>query len=414
VLYRAGWPRGIVFVASPPIMSGAKPKAIICTNDAWTLFHFRGSLMQALTERGFEVIAAGPADRHSALFGPIGVRFEDVPMSPAGLDPAGEFRTLWRLWRLYKRERPALVHHFSHKAILYGSLAARAAGVPGIVNTVNGLGTTLGDATGMLRLLQPLILALMRLALRPPARVTFQNREILDFYLARRLVRADQARVILGSGIDTDRFTPDDAGAASDRPLRFLMFSRMLWAKGVREYCDAAEKVRRLRPAARAEFVLIGGARADNGTGVDPVWLSNPGTIPGGWLEHQAARGFVEWRPHQEDMLPIIRAADVVVLPSYYPEGVPRSLLEAMACGKAIITTDTPGCREVVEDGVNGFLVKPKDAGDLARAAIALIDDAEMAATMGRASRRMVQDRFSDRRIIGETIAAYEAAGVAL
>jgi len=395
-------------------MSGPSPKAIICTNDAWTLFHFRGSLMRALGRRGFEVIAAGPADRHAALFAPIGVRFEHVPMSPAGLDPAEELATLWHLWRLYRREKPKLVHHYSHKAILYGSLAARAAGVPGIVNTVNGLGTTLGGASGRLKTMQPLILALMRAALRPPVRVTFQNREILDFYVERRLVRADQAEIILGSGIDTERFSPGAEPRDGKRPLRFLMFSRMLWAKGVREYCEAAEKALRMRPRARAEFFLIGGAAEDNRTGVDPVWLANPDTIPGGWLARQAAKGFVAWRPHQEEMLPIIREADVVVLPSYYPEGVPRSLLEAMACGKAIVTTATPGCREVVEEGVNGYLVRPKDPTDLAEAMVALIDNPETAATMGRASRRMVQDRFSDERIIGATLDAYAAAGIAV
>ena len=396
-------------------MSAPKPKAVICTNDAWTLFHFRGSLMRALAARGFEVIAAGPADRHTALFDSIGVRFADIPMSHAGMNPAEELRTLRALYRLYRREKPALVHHYSHKAILYGSLAARAARVPGIVNTVNGLGTTLGAATGRLKAMQPLILAMMRAALRPPVRVTFQNREILDFYLERRLVRADQAEVILGSGIDTDLFSPAAEARKAAPPVRFLMFSRMLWPKGVREYCEAAEKAAAMRgPAARAEFVLVGGASAANETRVDPVWLSNPDTIPGDWLERESAKGFVDWRPHQEDMLPIIREADVVVLPSYYPEGVPRSLLEAMACGKAIVTTDTPGCREVVEPGVNGFLVRPRDATDLADAMVSMMDNPEMTAAMGRASRRMVQEKFSDERIIGETMNAYAAAGVAV
>lgn len=395
-------------------MPAARPKAIICTNDAWTLFHFRGSLMRALNARGFEVIAAGPADRHVALFGSIGVRFADIPMSHAGMNPLEELKTLRALYRLYAAEKPALVHHYSHKAILYGSLAARAARVPGIVNTVNGLGATLGAETGKLKTLQPLILAMMRAALKPPVRVTFQNREILDFYLERRLVRADQAEVILGSGIDTDRFSPAGREAAA-APVRFLMFSRMLWAKGVREYCAAAEKATKMRaPGRKAAFVLIGGASPANDTGVDPVWLSNPDTIPGEWLEREAARGFVEWRPHQEEMLPIIRENDVVVLPSYYPEGVPRSLLEAMACGKAIVTTDTPGCREAVEPGLNGFLVKPRDPADLAEAMVSMMDNPEMVAAMGRASRRMVQERFSDERIIGATMNAYAAAGVAV
>ena len=394
-------------------MPAGRKTAIICTNDAWTLYHFRGSLMRALRTRGFDVVAAGPYDRHAELFAAMGVRFAHIPMSHAGLNPVEELRTLWHLWRLYRRERPALVHQYSHKPILWGSIAARLAGVPGIINTVNGLGSTLGEATGLLRVAQPAIVALMRWALKPPARVTFQNREIMSFYLDRGLVQTGQASVILGSGIDTARFSPAADGGSRTRPVRFLMFSRMLWAKGVKEYCRAAEDVARQRNnGSRPEFLLVGGAAPDNRTGVDPVWLANPQTIPGEWLTREASKGVIDWRPHQEDMLPLIRSADVVVLPSYYAEGVPRSLLEAMACGKAIITTDMPGCRDVVEHAANGLLVRPRNPGDLAKAMLHFVDHPECIAGMGRESRRIAIERFSDERVIGETIAAYEAAGV--
>lgn len=396
-------------------MRTERKTAIICTNDAWTLYHFRGSLMRALMARGFDVVAAGPYDRHADLLSAMGVRFAHVPMSHAGLNPVEELRTLWHLWRLYRRERPALVHQYSHKPILWGSIAARLAGVPGIVNTINGLGSTLGEATGLLKALQPLIILLMRWALKPPVRVTFQNREILAFYLDRKLVRPEQASVILGSGIDVDRFAPDngDTATSSGRPIRFLMFSRMIWAKGVEEYCRAAEQVMRTnRTGRRVEFLLVGGATPDNRTAVDPVWLANPQTIPGDWLVREAAKGAVDWRPHQSDMLPLIRSADVVVLPSYYPEGVPRSLLEAMSCGKAIVTTDMPGCRDVVVPGTNGFLVPPRDADALADAMLRLLAQPDRIAAMGAASRTLVTERFSDERVIDQTMAAYAAAGI--
>ena len=393
-------------------MAAARKTAIICTNDAWTLYHFRGSLMRALQQRGFDVIAAGPRDRHAALVEKMGVEFAHIPMDWSGLNPARELVTLWHLYRLYRRTRPALVHHFSHKAILYGSLAARFAGVPGIVNTVNGLGSTLGEAEGLLKRLQPLIIALMRFALRPPVRVTFQNADIRDFYLDRSIVRPEQMSLILGSGIDTRKFTPGAKDLAT-RQVQFLMFSRMLWAKGVAEYCQAAEIVGKDNTLAdKPRFTLVGGADPGNQSGVDQVWLSNPQTIPGDWLVDQAARGFVDWRSHQENMLPILGGADVVVLPSYYPEGVPRSLLEAMSCGRAIITTDTPGCRDIVEHGVNGLLVKPRDAEDLARAMATLAADPERVAEMGKASRRLVSEKFSDERIIDQTFATYGLAGV--
>jgi glycosyltransferase involved in cell wall biosynthesis len=398
-------------------MAEATAKAIICTNDAWTLYHFRGSLMRALTARGFEVVAAGPRDRYSKQIEEMGVRFAHIPMSQVGLNPLEELRTLMHLYRLYRREKPALVHHYSHKAILYGTLAARMAGIPSIVNTVNGLGTTLGEAKGMLRLMQPWILRLMKVALRKPVRLTFQNPELLEFYIERGLVRPEQSTVILGSGVDTGKFAPaaDAYRPAGSAPVRFLMFSRMMWSKGVEEYCRAAERIAHAhKDGIKPEFVLIGGATSDNATGVEPAWLANPGTIPGEWLEAEAAKGHVSWKPHLPDMLPFIHAADVVVLPSYYPEGLPRSLLEAMACGKAIITTDTPGCRDAVDPGINGILVKPKDVDDLARAMMRMIDHPELVREMGDASRRIVLSRFSDDHVIDQTFGAYAAAGVAV
>lgn len=392
-------------------------KAIICTNDAWTLYHFRGSLMRALMERGFEVIAAGPRDVHADQIEAMGVRFAHIPMRPAGLNPVEELQTLVQLYRLYRREKPALVHHYSHKPILYGSLAARLAKVPAVINTVNGLGSTLGDADGLLRLIQPLIMRLMRFALRSPVRMTFQNQELLDFYTERELARPEQSSVILGSGINTEKFSPpgDRPGCTNSEPVRFLMFSRMLWSKGVTEYFRAAEKILQAAgDSVKPEFTLIGGAAINNATGVEQSWLENPQTIPGEWLEAESAKGYVKWNPHQTEMLPLVRNADVVVLPSYFPEGLPRSLLEAMACGKAIITTDTPGCRDTVDPGVNGLLVRPRDVDDLARAMNRMAASPELVREMGAASRRMVLSRFSDERVIDQTFGAYAAAGLAI
>ena len=398
-------------------MTETTAKVVICTNDSWTLLNFRGSLMRALMARGIEVIAAGPRDRYSEQIEAMGVRFAHIPISQVGLNPFEELRTLIHLYRLYRHEKPDLVHHYSHKAILYGTLAARLAGISSIVNTVNGLGTTLGKATGMLRLIQPWILRLMKVALRKPVRLTFQNPDLLDFYLERGLIRKEQSTVILGSGVDTGKFAPaaDAYRPAGSTPVRFLMFSRMMWSKGVEEYCRAAELiVAAHKDGIKPEFTLIGGATRDNATGVEQVWLANPGTIPGEWLEAEAAKGHLSWKPHLPDMLPSIHAADVIVLPSYYPEGLPRSLLEAMACGKAIITTDTAGCRDTVDHGVNGILVRAGNIDDLERAMAQMAEDPAMVRRMGAASRGMVLSRFSDDHVIDQTFGAYAAAGVAV
>ena len=191
------------------------------------------------------------------------------------------------------------------------------------------------------------------------------------------------------------------------------MFSRMIWHKGVEEYCRAAEIVLGRRgPARVVEFVMLGGARPDNPTRVHPEWIANPGTIPGEWLENEAAKGFVRWIPHKEDAVDEIHAADVVVLPSYYSEGVPRSLIEAMACGKALITTDTPGCRDVVEPDRNGFLVPPRDVDALVEAMMRFGDASDIAEKMGARSRTLFLERFSDEHVVARTLREYDRAGV--
>lgn len=397
----------------PPAAIHADGKAIFCEPSISTLLNLRLNLMRALQARGFEVVAAAPEAEDHGRFAELGIRYVRFPASQVGLNPFTEIRTIFFLWRLFRRERPDLVHQSTQKMVLYGSLAARLAGVPAIVNTVNGLGSILGDPSGVGRYIGKLVLLMSRFALRPPVRVSFQNSHLRDLYLDRGIVGPDQVAVIPGSGADPDKFRPCPRGDKSGRPLRFLLFSRMIWQKGIEEYCRAAEIILTRRSPARAvEFMLLGGARPKNTTGVHREWISNPSTIPGEWLENEAAKGFVRWIPHREDVLDEIHAADVVVLPSYYSEGVPRCLIEAMACGKALITTDTPGCRDVVEPGRNGLLAPPRDVDALVDAMMRFGDTADMAETMGAESRVLFLERFSDEHVVARTLREYDRAGV--
>lgn len=389
-----------------------RKKAIICEPSIWTLLNFRLNLIQALQARGFEVIAAAPEESKNGEFEKLGVRFVRFPGNQVGLNPFKELWTIFCLWRLYRREKPDLVHQSTQKLVLYCSLAARFAGVRAIVNTVNGLGMMDGGESIKIRLVRFLVLGLSRFALRRPVRMCFQNSHLRDFYLTRRLVRSDQAAIIPGSGADPEKFFPKQRSGAADRPLRFLMFSRMIRNKGIKEYCRAAELLLSERnPGRPVEFVLLGGARPNNSTGVQAEWIANPTTIPGDWLERESAKGYVQWRPHREDIIDEIQAADVVVLPSYYSEGIPRSLIEAMACGKAIITTDTPGCRDVVEKDHNGLLVPPRDVAGLADAFAHIVARPGLEREMGEASRRLFMERFSDRRVVQLTLKQYVLAG---
>ena len=388
-------------------------KVIFCEPSISTLLNLRLNLMRALQARGFEVVAAAPEAEDRGRFAELGIRYVRFPASQVGLNPLIEFRTIFFLWRLFRRERPDLVHQSTQKMVLYGSLAARLAGVPAIVNTVNGLGSILGDPSGVGRYIGKLVLLMSRFALRPPVRVSFQNTYLRDLYLDRGIVGPDQVAIIPGSGADPDKYRPCPRGDMSCRPLRFLLFSRMIWQKGIEDYCRAAEIILTRRSPARAlEFILLGGARPDNSTGVHQEWIANPSTIPGEWLQNEAAKGFVRWIPHQEEALGEIQAADVVVLPSYYSEGVPRSLIEAMACGKALITTDTPGCRDVVEPERNGLLVPPRDVDALVEAMMRFGDATDITEKMGQQSRVLFLERFSDEHVVARTLREYDRAGV--
>jgi len=389
-------------------------KIIYFTNSAWTLYNFRINLMAEMKRQGFEVAACAPLDKYAQQFDKHEIRFLDVPMQLSSVNPWAELRVVLRLFHLYRQERPALVHHFSLKPIVYGSLAAQLARVPLIVNTVTGLGYIFIRGG----LLQKLVTSLLWLALRPPAWTTFQNPDDQRLFQDLRLA-SERSALILGSGVDTKKFAPLPStmpNQQSTREVTFLMFGRMMWEKGVEEYVEAARKLQAKlhtkRDKNKARFVLLGGAGVDNPTSVAEEWIDNPLTIPGEWLERQATEGHVEWYPHDDDVLPYIRQADVVVLPSYYREGVPRTLLESMACGKPLITTDVPGCREAVEDGVNGFLVPAKDSDSLANAMLRFVENGNLRKRMGEASRERALTLFADHIVIEKTLDIYKKAGL--
>jgi glycosyltransferase involved in cell wall biosynthesis len=286
-----------------------------------------------------------------------------------------------------------------------------------VVNTITGLGYAFGGRAGLLR---RAIVFFWRRICGTRTWISFQNPDDLAMFRQLKLVKPERAFLIAGSGVNTQVYAPTPATAGpgdAPRPFTFLMFSRMMWEKGVREYIEAAEWVSRECATAGGKgvrFVLLGGARPGNSTGVLTEWIAHPRTIPAAWIEERVRAGIVEWHPHDDAVLPYLREADAVVLPSYYREGIPRSLLEAMSCGKAIITTDTPGCRDTVVDGANGILVQPRDVRSLARAMAYLARDPEAGARMGTASRRIALERFSDEVVVQRTFDLYRRAGLNL
>jgi glycosyltransferase involved in cell wall biosynthesis len=367
-------------------------KIVATVNAAWNLVNFRMGVLRALIARGDEVVAVAPEDAVSrATLAEAGIRLVALPMDSAGLSPARDIALLAGFRRVLARERPAAMLGYTIKPNVYGSIAARSLGIP-TLNNISGLGT------GFMRegLLNRVVRGLYGVGLAGAHTVFFQNRDDLGQFEALGLVRPRQAVLLPGSGIDLDRFAPAPPGDPA-RPLRFLLVARMLWDKGVGEYVEAARMVRREHPDVR--FGLLGGIGAENRTAI-------PAATVEGWVRE----GVVDHHPAVADVRGPMANADVIVLPSYR-EGTSRVLLEASALARPTITTDVPGCRDVVEDGVGGLLARVKDAGSLADAMRRMIAlEPAQRAQMGRAARARVERDYAEQRVVDIYLDRVDAA----
>lgn len=368
-------------------------KIVLFANTDWYLYNFRRSLALALQAHGYDLLLISPPGQYGEKLRALGLRWEPVPMDRRSLNPLCELKFLAWLVSLFRRERPALVHGFTIKCAVYGALAARLAGVAGRVNAVAGMGYVFISNSPKARLLRPVVRALLRLALGGQgARLVLQNPDDVALFAQAGLVDPERVRLIPGSGVDCGRFLVRPSAPAG-RPLRVLLAARLLWDKGLAEYITAA---RRLRDEARAiEFLLAGDP--------DP---GNPAAVPEATVREWVADGTVEWLGHVDDMPALFASVDMVVLPSYR-EGLPKGLIEAAACALPLVTTDVPGCRQVVTDGVDGLLVPARDADALARAIARLQDDPELATRLGQAARAKALAEFDEKIVIERTMAVY-------
>lgn len=369
-----------------------EPHVLLLASHAPSLVNFRGPLIAEMVRRGWRVTAAAPDFDAATLdaLTALGAHPVDAPMARTGMNPFSDLACFRMLAALFRRERPDVLLAYTIKPVVWGMLAARAAGVPRSVALITGLGYAFTDGVqgGLKRRLLGVVASILyRVALGRADRVLFQNPDDRDLFLARGLVR-DPARTGLvdGSGVDLARYVPTPLPA---QPI-FLMIGRLLGAKGVREYAAAALALKARHPEARC--MLVG-------------WR-DPGPDTVGEAELQAwIEGGIEHLGQLEDVCPAIAAARIFVLPSYR-EGTPRSVLEAMAMGRPVITTDAPGCRETVVDGVNGLLVPPRDAPALAAAMERLLLEPELAEAMGRASLDRVRARYDVHRVNAQILAA--------
>jgi glycosyltransferase involved in cell wall biosynthesis len=361
-------------------------KVMIALNSAWNLVNFRSGLIRALVRAGYEVVTVAPTDDYSQRLKALGCRFVPLSMDNKGTRPGADLFLFWRFYQLLRRERPDVYLGYTVKPNVYGSLAANTLGIP-VINNITGLGAVFIKGGWLARLVR----GLYRLALVRSTKVFFQNDDDRSMFVAGGLVREAVTDRVPGSGIDLIRFP--FAALPCQTPLRFLLIARMLWDKGVGEYIEAARLLK--RRAANADFCLLGFLDAQN-----------PSAISRQQMDEWVAEVGVRYLGVSDSVANEIASADCVVLPSYR-EGVPRSLLEAAAMGRPIVTTDVIGCREVVEDGVNGYLCSPRDAADLAEKMARIISlSPEARAEMGKRGREKIEREFDEQIVVGKYLAA--------
>lgn len=361
-------------------------RLLFVVTEDWYFVSHRLALAEAARAAGYAVSVATRDGAYADRIRAAGIELIPLRLSRRGGAP---LREIVELTRLYRALKPDLVHHVALKSVVYGSVAALFAGVPGRVNAIAGLGWLFTSARGGARLLRrPLRVVLAWLLRRPGSLALVQNADDLAF-LAGAGVLAGRLRLVPGAGVDTRRFAP--AAVPPQGPVRVVLAARMLRDKGVAEFVEAASLLN--TRGVRAQFVLVGAPDPDN-----------PASLTEAELRAMTRQG-VEWPGQCADMPEVWRGAHIACLPSYR-EGLPKSLLEAAACGLPIVTSDTPGCRDTVSAG-NGLLVPPRDPERLAEALMRLITDPALRADMGHRSRVLAVERFDQSHIHAATLALY-------
>jgi len=364
------------------VVRGEPWKILLVANTAWNFVNFRLPLIRALQNQGCEVVCAAPADGYETQL--LGVRFVPLKhLSRKGLSPWEHLLLYRELRDLIRQEQPDKAVFYTIKPNIFGNFAAKRCGVPAI-SMVVGLGYV-----STRPVLRKMALMLYRISLRWAQHVVFQNNDDLVVFKKARAVQEGRSSVILGSGVDTRHFSAQETTHQNKKNVVFLFVGRLLTDKGIREFAEAAVQV--CKNYSNAEFCILGAP--------DP---GNPASILPSELYEWTEAGHVRWLGSTDDVRPHLKQADAIVLPSY-SEGLSRALLEGMAMGKPIITTFSGGCRELVEEGLNGFLAPAGDAGALAEVLKRFLDlPLSRRIAMGRYSRLKVEKEFSDDVVLPE------------
>lgn len=379
-----------------PDRSPAQPKLLFLVTEDWYFCSHRLPIARAARDAGFAVTVATRVNHHGETIRAEGFELVPLGMKRANSNPLREIAALIEIVGVYRRLRPDIVHHVAVKPALVGSLAARLAGVPRMVNAIAGLGFVFASRSLKARILRPLISLGFRALLNGArSRVIVQNPDDERLLIGRRLVAPERLVLIKGSGVDLDRFhpLPEPAVGPAAPPVAVLV-SRMIWDKGIGILVEAA---RRLKTRGVALKVVLAGQP-------DP---ENPASIGADQLRAWHDEGIVEWVGFCDDVAGLWARSHIAVLPSWYGEGVPKSLLEAAACARPLVAVDGPGLREVVQDGVTGLLIPPRDAEALANSLQRLAEDAGLRQRLGQAARALAERDFGEETVIDGTLELY-------
>ena len=368
-----------------------KQKLLFLVTEDWYFVSHRLSIAMAAREAGYEVAVATRVAKHADVIEKAGIRLIPIELSRRAGNPILEF---WALVKLYRREKPDIVHHVALKLVLYGALAIRFTNIAAQVNAVTGLGWLYISNNPIVRFGRPLITWFLAHLLNfQNSRVIVQNPDDEEL-LAKAGVLPSRIRMVQGVGVDTDKFLPV---SELKGPVCVVLAARLLWDKGVGEFVDAARDLK--QKVSNVRFVLVGNPDFDN-----------PASIREETIRAWEKENIVEWWGHHEEMVPIFHSTHIACLPSYR-EGLPKVLIEAASCGLPIVSTDVPGCREIVRDDYNGILVPQGDSLSLSNALLRLIEDPDLRTKMGKRSRELVLDKFSSKHVIAKTLNIYKEFG---
>lgn len=372
-------------------MSEQNQRLVFLVTELGYFCSHRLNLAVAAKQAGFDVTVVTNCNQDSNVPPLKDLKLYHLPFHRSRLNPFAEIKTLWQVWKAYRHIRPGIVHQVALKPVIYGTLCAWLTGIPRIVNALGGMGYLFTHQSVKSTVIKPLMALAFRILLNHRRCVLIlQNPDDVD--LMAPLVGRDKIRLIRGSGVDLERFYPADEPPSP--PVKAVMVSRLLWSKGIGELVEAASLLK--KEGIPLEIHVAGDPDPQNPASVSLATLT-------AWKE----KSLVTWLGARTDIAALYQQAHIAVLPSYYREGLPKSLAEAAACGKPIVTTDAPGCREVVDHGENGLLVPPRNAVALAHALKTLIQYPELRVRMGKVSRRKAEQEFDEKKIIAQTLGIY-------